>query len=714
MSAYNKILIDNIPVDLPDNIGPLFLTDRLIEDIDSTTRGDFSTTNLVIPKTKHNQSIVKGFGVLMDVVSISNGIEVFKGTAMRVKVNHNQNPYARERADSYELQITSNNSSWIQLLANTTLSELTEENVVFNETNVLLGFDSQPDLRNWAFAFIKWKQWEQGGGGAPNFRYMPSISEATPLLYIAPLIKEAFRLKGYTLVSEWLEHDEVKKYSMPVPIPERLPDAYSEAYLNTKATAGIINFPNGTSTGNLQCDTIEQTPINNPNAYDPIGFEYTVPLDGYYEVKISVTFSQFPPTPNRHFFVCEARLNGSTIPPRTQILYGVNTPLVPDIPYPAGQTINISSIVFAEQGDILTAEYLTQGGVILTAAAVEFNGQAVKKLGIDVDFKYLLDQDSFLEFLKGIKVIGKLSFLTNENTKTVFMDPSDGYILGGVHFDGFYKGPTRDLTEQIDLSKRSYEKATLSAANRFYKWGFDQDPTAEYLEEGATQGLYGSSFVSSVDSGKEDSTETEVPFFAGTLHVLDIEARHPQSAKVPQFPLIYSQNYILNPTSTEANYNVKRRLLYHAGTLPDGANGYIEIDGIGKYSAPSTFMVNFNADDPSTSPNLGFSDFTTLAGTSIGGLRRYYLQSLARTEIAKTRDSFVLLSRVDKLNFDFREKVLIDRKTYIPHKIKSEDPSSNEAINIVFLEDKNPTQETLLQKQDNLLNPVISQALTQQ
>lgn len=718
MAAYDKILLNGQPVDLFQGNDTKFLINRLVQDLQGNTRGDFSTQNLTLPRTKNNSSIISGVGVLMNCIVIVGGLQVFIGKAQLKRVNHQLKPYGLIEIKSYELEITSSNSSWIQQLQNTTLSELTNEIVLWNPSNIETGLTTDPDVREWAFAFIKFKQWENDNGQTgTDFRYTPSLFEATPVLYIRPLVNALFAKAGYKLISIWLNEQITERLVIDIPLPERTPQAYNVAYLNAKASSNGFNFINTVSagTGRFPADIGDVQPPNNLGAYDTFNFYYTAPLTGYYELKVSATFGTTPPPEPAYFWLLQAVINGTVTNPQTQIGFSQgNAPTIPNKPYPAGQTISASVVVFANAGDQLAWEYLTFGTIEMTKGVLEFNGEAIKQQNMDIDFQYFLTEDLGLDLLRGLKAKFNLVFYTDENTKSVYMEPADGHteinLLGSntAYRQGFYSENIKDYSSIIDLSKRSQEDYTLSPKVRKFKCTFDQDPTAEYIQEGSDFQIYEARYVSDLEATEGEVDTVVVPFFAACLHVLDSETQHPDSAKIPQFALVYNQNYVLEPNSTEANHGSKRRLLYHAGIRTGEEDGFMTILELGKTPVPATFMVDYNADDPSISPNLGFADFATGAGVSQGLMKRYYLQTLARTEAASIRDSFVFFNQVDNINFRFQLKAYIEGVKYIIQQIKSFDPSSSSSTNFLFLEDVPITEQVVNKKQDSLLNPIVS------
>ena len=280
-----------------------------------------------------------------------DGLPDFNGTAQTRRIKNTSSGYS-DYQYKYEINLISNNSTWQVLLGNTLLSELTEEVVEWNGANVAAGFLSEPNVRNWAFALIKWKEWSNSKGTGAGFHYMPSVTESTPLLYIRPLIHAAFNSIGYTVISEYLDTDEGSKLVIDTPLFDKLPNSFNEQYLNTSVSLSSPFTFTGTET-KLPCDVIDIAAPNNPTVYNTTTFQYTAPLTGYYTVDVEILFNAVaPPTPQYSFIVL-LQVNGVVAVP--SIGFGYTNVGSGAVPYPAGvRARGNMGVVFANAGDTIS------------------------------------------------------------------------------------------------------------------------------------------------------------------------------------------------------------------------------------------------------------------------------------------------------------------------------------------------------------------------
>jgi len=206
MNKYTKLFIDNTEIDLyKAEALPLNITKR-INSIEGQTQGDFSRVSVKVPATKNNINILGRSKIYRAFRIEVDGSPSFSGTA-QIKKGKTFSIGYEAIEENFELNLISNNSSWFVLLGNTLLSDLTDLVKTFNSTNILAGFVSSPSTQDFAFLLIKFKEWTNSTGSAPNIQYQPSIYESTPALFIKPLIVQAFQNIGYTINSVFFATD---------------------------------------------------------------------------------------------------------------------------------------------------------------------------------------------------------------------------------------------------------------------------------------------------------------------------------------------------------------------------------------------------------------------------------------------------------------------------------------------------------------------------
>lgn len=717
MNQYTKLFIENQEIDLFDSEDlPLNITKR-VNNFNGDVQGDYSRASVRVPSTKNNIAILGSTRQFYAFRIEVDGQPSFNGLARVRQGKTITQGYGAIKCD-YEINLISQNSNWFVLLGDTLLSDLTTEVVNFNTANIAAGFISDPSVRDFAFCLIKWKEWANNAL-AGTFK-APSYYEATPALYIKPLIIEAFNSIGYTVQSDFFDTDMFSKLILPTPVDTKLPKAYNDEYLNTVASISApITFPIPNTLGNFPFNQIDVAAPQNPTAYDVVLYEYTAPMAGYYEVSFRMNFGATPP-PAPYLFFVNLEVNGvAVLTPLGERIGWAFSHVSPGPLYPAaGTTLTATGIVFLNAGDIVDIGLSTSGGITVNSAVLTITGEAILEPGIDIDFRFFLKNWKFLDLLKGLTCMFNLTFETNDNARAVRIEPKDDYVATdrvaatSELKEGFYSRQIKDYSKIIDYKKEGGFEFPAVAGRFDYKYNSDSDETIEWIEKNSQFLVYESRFPMSSGADNSKQEEKEVPFFVKTIHVQDVDAKHPDSAIVPQFPLIYPQNYILDPTATEADFDKSPRIFYHAGqrfgALSD-QDGYIEIYEVpgAKSELPLTFMVNYN-DDSGLDPNLSFCTENIVGITVAGLMQRFYLQDLKRLDIGEIRKNYVQFNSVDELNFSFRTKGFIDGLRYIVQTIEGFNPLIDAPTNFKFLLDAYPDPSDISNIQDSPLLGVVS------
>ena len=295
--------------------------------------------------------------------------------------------------------------------------------------------------------------------------------------------------------------------------------------------------------------------------------------------------------------------------------------------------------------------------ITLDAITMVINAEATPIKDFPIDFKFLLEEFSFNDMLKGLISQFNLCFETDEVAKVVTIEPKDNYFNTSRTptttelKEGFYGNSQKDYSQLIDYSKKGSFDFPEMQGSFNYTFVSDEDPTADFVEGINDMKIYEARFLMGEGSNTTKTKSTEVPFFAKTIHVSDFEAQAPDSNAAPQFALIYPTNFILDPTATEERTNIKPRILYFAGQRTGGnfpeSDGYIELfEAIGVLTPnPISFMVNYT-DPTGLDPNLVF-DTKTINGVSTSGLlQTFYLQEMTRNNIAELRKNYVLFANL--------------------------------------------------------------------
>jgi len=713
-NQYTKLFISNQEIDLKDSERlPLNITKR-VNSIEGSVQGDYSRASIEVYATKNNVAILgntrefKPFRIEVDGQPDLNGIA-------RVRKGKTWTQAYSSIKDTYEINLISNNSSPFTLLGETMLSDLTDLVVEYNTIPVLSGFIANPATRDHVFTFIKLKEWANSTGSGATLLYQPSLFETTAGLYLKPLVIAAFNSVGYTVESEFLDTIEGQQTFMPTFFPEKMPQGYNDKYMNTEVSMSAPTTFGAIGAAQYQFDVIDVAAPSNPNAYDNlVNFIYTAPNTGYYSTDISFVFANTPPPPP-YFFIIQCRKNLTVISP--PIGFGFDDTVVP---YPiAGTILKAEAVVFLNAGETLDWTFSTNGGVTVNSARCNFKGEATIVQGSEIDFKYLLEGLGFLDMLFGWKTIKNLSFETDENRKIVTIEPKDGYIStdreasAATWKEGFYTSEIKDYSETIDRSKVGKFEFPEFEYSFNYTYPSDSDETADWVEGTNDFKIYEARYPMSSGANTKSPRKIEVPFFHKTIHVSDHLTQFPNTNAIPQYLLVYPQNYVLDPTATEARNDIKPRIAFFAGQRfgldfdeTDGLMEFFEFPGVDQ-KVPLSFMVNHN--DPSgLDVNLGFNSLVLNGQNSVGQLHRSYLNEVVRNDIGETRENYNRFNSIDNLNFSFRVKAFIDNQRYIVQELQAFNPLIDDPTNFLFFLDVVPSQVEV----DKIQNSPVSDIVT--
>ena len=699
MSSYTELIINGVSMDLYNTATLPLSIDKSVNDINGDTTGEYSKASITIPVTKTNKSVLGNRG-MFDVVILSNGAPKFKGLCRVRRSKTISNKYGSANSN-YELNLIAKNATWYSQLGDSLLSDFVDIQITWNDTNVSAGAAEPIVTTEWVFGVIKWREWDVFNGTNYEIKY----EEYTPGLLLKPIIENAFASIGYTVISDFLDTDLGRKLSMPTPIPKKLSAEFNDKYLTTKvslSTPYVSLFAN--TPENMPFDVIDVAAPSNPTAYDNVtNFDYTCPLTGYYQVDLELTFDTTAPF--TYTWLVDLLWSGGGIsPPVGWAFYNVGGFQL----YPTdGLPLKATGLLFCQAGDTIAysiGNYEALYPVTITSGSMTITGEAVKTYGMPIDFKYLLKEWKLIDMLLGLKAYFNLVYDGDDTTKTITIEPKDRHLerfksptLTQNSKEGYYKDEIKDYTDKVDYNKTGREDY-LDTEGRFdFFLKLDNDPTAEFLQGSSKLGIYEARYPIADSSNPQKTKRLEVPFFAKTIHVSDIEAKYPDTNIVPQFPLIYPTNYIEDPTATEADqdYDIEPRLLYFGGRrslLPDNLNdGYVQINGVGVIWAPAWFAVNYN-DTTGFDPSLSFCNEIGGSNTEIVGcLQNYHLTDTVRQERGQITEHYINLNAIDEHEFSFRIKGVVESQRYIVQLIEGYNPLINDSSNFKFYLDLSPT-----------------------
>lgn len=688
---YRRLTIDSTEVDLPQS----GLSYSLVYEVggDGFVSGAYSKRSIDLPSTLTNDTLFSDWyaagtaneltaPILKDFVFEDGGLTIMTGKAELQSAPLLSDRYGF-KAKSYKVDLYGNNADWTLRLKDLYLRDLPIPSALYDLPTVMSGWTATYDSGDYfGFTLIKWKEWNVTG--------QVNIDEFTPFLFIRSLIDYAFDTIGYTINSNFLDSDVFKRLILPCPPIERYPEEFSVDYLNVDleepgTTAGGFTvsyiFPNFT-----------QPALNTP--YDSATGFYTVPFTGYYEITVTADVkiasgswsASFGATTNSNpvFIANQAIYFGSILSLITGNRSG--TLVYPVVYLQAGETISFQTLFPA-----VTAPDSV-------SFSMNIRGEAENAFGSILSFKYLVKNWKFIDMLKGLQQMFNLRFEANPQAQTITIEPADDYLYRQYNApttvteelrQGFYTDTTNDTGQQLDLLREAeiFNVSDVPQVTIFdYKTDGDSE---EFKQENEPIGIYAAQYTLPADRFNDTTETKENTFFAKTVHTIDGEIQGTTATTMLQVPLIYPQNYELDPTATEADYDVEPRILYFAGFrgIPtDSLVKYAFTGGV-ELSPPLSFMVNYNTE---LDFSLGFANEQINGNKATGLFEAFWMHEYARKRIGKRLECGYFWDLLTINALTFRDKILLNGDMFILDKIDGYNAQKDSSTKTVLTLDRYP------------------------
>lgn len=711
MYPYLRFTIDSTVMDLPKDGVNLTLSYSVFDAEDLAITGSNADRPVEFPSSKINDAV---FGKWYDVslsnlsqaeflpcVAEVNGVPVISGVARLVDVETG-NGFYRRSGIRYQAQIFGDNGAWIQQIIGLRLADLdwSNEQHEFSELLVFNALDADPLAGdNYGYAVMKTKNW----GYHNSSTKAVTIFDCVPFLFIPAIFEAIFnKYLGYSINSNWLYKQATRRLILPCLFGDRLGGEYGNDFLNVRAdlvtptvyTGAVLLSPLYFSS---QTYTPPQAPANPlQNGVGPVGTlfaglpnvtTYYFPVDGYYQIEFSVTVGTTVSSPTVQIGTATDAIAATTV---TTVSVSPTT----------GQILK-SNVIFQAQAGQYAQFFcgVTSGvgdSVQITAGSLSITGETILSEGLIIDFKYLLKDWTVGQFLKGMTELFNLKFETNVPLQQVTIEPLDDWAYtqrtsntGGVNsIETGFLNTVKDQTAKLDLRKNGTARAISDIENvwRFIYKQDGSDATVSKLQETGEFDMYESRYTLPNNRFKEDAKTVENSFFAPTLHVFDSSVQSPISLMVPQFPLLWPEDYTETQNNATQSNNFEPRLLWFGGQRGFDGNIYFYRESVGSVISiinPACFAVNYN-DVSGFDVNLSYCN-QQIDGFDVMGLQqRFFLKFFARKRAGKMVNDWLFLKATDILNLTFRSKVLINGDAFVLHRIEEFDPTTNDSTKVIL------------------------------
>ncbi len=699
---YRRLTIDNVVVDLPQS----GLTYSLVYEVDDEgfVSGAYSKRSIELPSTGTNDALFDDWyaagsdntttaAILKPFVFEDGGVQILSGQAELQSAILMSDRY-RYKARNYKVDLYGTNADWTIRMKDLRIRDLDFTPAVLDTSTVLTGWNATYDSGDYfGFTLIKWKEWNTAGE--------VGIDEFTPFLFIRSILDKAFDTIGYTLVSSFFDSDIFKRLIFPLPMPARYPEEFSQDYINVELAEP------GTTTENFNpSPPVFITPYVFPNYAQPnlatpynvtSGF-YTCPFTGYYQVQLSVNIV----STGTHLSFFQAVINGNptNLIPGSDLIYGGIFGAYSG----SASGSQISDVVFLQAGDTISLALVnTEVPVGQNVTTWSFNlniiGEAEYAFGSILDFKYLTKNWKVLDLIKGLQHMFNLRFEANPQNATLIIEPADPYLYRQDNApstvpqtleDGFYQVPKFDSTQTLDLEVDA-ELINVNDIDENTIFSYITDsPSEEAAETDEPLGIFSAQYALPQNRYNEKTTTIENPFFAKTVHTNDRSIQGVTAITSLQIPLIYPQDYQLDPTATESDSDIEPRVLYFVGfrgLSKDSTFNCTFTPGF-DLAPPLSFMVNYNN---SADFSIGFGrEF--IEGQQVPGLfEAFWLQEYARKRIGKRLEAYMFWDLLTINSLSFRNKIMIDGLEWVLQKIDGYSAQSDSSTKTILLLEQGPT-----------------------
>lgn len=689
-----KVFIDGKQADLPTSDFILNMTFALKDKngiaINTGSRSEYS---FEFPATNNNNQIFSRFWdvaeytsnkqIFLDAYIEVNGMAFFQGKCQLTSTKLRPDLYYWQ-GQTYLVAFYGNNVDWTVQVGNKFLFQYDYGTHVYDDSNIYLGLSNVYSLFNYKYILIKWKDWAVAG--------QVDIFEFTPAIFIKTIIDLIYADINYSVQSNFFNTEFFKRLVMPIPLQDKIYDPqYGIDYLNIEAYDSQINYasapiyilPNQTT-----------APLIGGNPYNIINGDYTVPVNGYYLFQYSANITNINIAYGMTMLIL---INGVAQP----FVIGSFNLFGPQ-PYTADTTLQAEQIFYLNAGDIINLGGLAGGGGGGGTADVTINykvtGEAEVTSGLTIDFRYFINKTwNSLDFIRGLAHAFNLTFQTDVNNRIVYIEPADTYLYQQINPNitnlqtGFYNGQTNDKTQSVDLDKEGEIFSVSEIQSQFcLSWQYDSnDPTMEAINAGAGLDLMQAQFIFPTNRFQSGQEIVENPFFSATLCISDNTITTPTTNLTPVIPLIWSVNYLEQPTSTEANYDIMPRILYSDQNYLN-LNGEINVysiplfGGVGSVYVPPAYMIDYNTSNGNFI-SLSFGNETVNGFNIKGLLERFYLLEFIRQQSGKQVECYIFWNVVEIFNLDFRKYVKIHGDNYILQEVNSFNVALNRSTKTYLL-----------------------------
>ena len=682
---------------------PLAITRSIVDYEDVGKRkGDYTKTikvqanqevnnvlrNLFLSTIAQNEAKVlklKGDTINVPCEIVVNGLTHTKGYCLVKSASSTGKP------NYYELTIFSAMNDWADKLAKTKLREIDLGRYFFSWAEIKdSSSQGMASPGGWTHCYPLIDYGDIGNKPSAGYAIMDYELRSAP--YIYDMVNAMFSLTGYTIYSDWLDNDDIKRLIYPFTSGNWKRSIFTEYDCKTKWSSqqtlisGSGNYilasdTDVSDTQNQSTFAVSQTiippPIFGSTPLTFTGTLYTSAEGGTKTIVIDATLTGNSSTNN----IVEFWLHKGT-PNKVSHLHLGSATIIGTTPV----QVDILVPTYIESGEEYCICAWPINNTIVNVAAnskLEFLASEDIEIGSEYDVANTLPDKSCMEFIQGLSQLFNLVFDTDPLARTIKIEPMFSWLDStGTTNNGYYLG----FNDAVDFSNKvqqHFEFKTEFLSNYkqqlFFKYKDDSSDgilAIRKTKTGHTYGGYKHGLYKRFQQGTQELTNSH--FAATYMGYRDIggAGSYIQSLLVPMIMETFTSGY------DQPTYKCEPRILYfkysdHDSFFPGSTGSYHYEwqlkDSI--YGNIHTFSTNapraFSVDcDAEVDFSLNFDNMETPLHTeAIGLFQRFWAKVPPMiNEGVKATGMFKYLE-IDNLNLSFRKLWYVNDVYWIVNKI---------------------------------------------
>ncbi len=659
-----KIFIGGEQVDLFDRDKLRLALTYSIADINKIESRSSGTSKTITLPATHNNNKIFGFGT--DVNSSgaldqnerrTAHIEVGGTVLLRGFAKINKNIVKnRNNIGQYQVVIIGDNGDWKEKLSENNVNELdySDQDHIYNKANIDLS-ETVSTNRDYVYPLINYGATL---GGHPvtgnNNVHDVLVEDRFPALNVKRIFDRMFNGIGYKIDSNFLNSDFFKKLYLPFTNELfRHVDNFREDNLFRAGLLSDLPFNSITSGSTITVPFDNETVefFDTGNNFDTSTFEYTVHEKSEQNFKCQIEVSVLDQVQDITFAKLEILKNGITLISTGDFFLNDNQTII----------LNLETgFVTFNKNDKISVSFRISTVVFRTAILRKqntfFSNDIVPTItaNTNVEFNENLPDINQLDFIKGIKDLFNLYFLSDVDTRTVFIEPRDE----------FYKSRAIDWTDKFDKSKDEIITYLNDKLKKKITYRYQDDSNDGWVQQIESENdiIIASNEITNPNKFVKDEQNAGTNLFAPTI-MRPFDFIGLLISKVPTL----NKDAILHPDISEKTTNFKTRILYFDSvrTTETGESWFFE--GVERTDYPYFYSVDVVSDND----NSLYYDNTR---RSKGLFNKYYENLHDTLNEGRLYTAFFNLNDSDISNLDFRIPIFVKNTYYLLNKIVNYDP----------------------------------------